>query len=85
MRSDLDHVVEHALDAIESRDQVAKSGWVGWVEVTAVFSMMRQVAGVMDCFGIELKQKSTGLARKSTMLAGKMTPIGEAIELQEKP
>jgi hypothetical protein len=55
------------------------------VEVTAVFSMMRQVAGVMDCFGIEPKQKSTGLARKSTMIAGKMTPIGEAIELQEKP
>lgn len=28
--TDLDHVVEHALDAIESRDQVAKSGWVGF-------------------------------------------------------
>jgi hypothetical protein len=28
---------------------------------------------------------STGLARKSTMLSGKMTPLVEAIELHEEP
>jgi hypothetical protein len=26
-----------------------------------------------------------GLARKSAMLSGKMTPLGEAIELHEEP
>jgi hypothetical protein len=28
---------------------------------------------------------STGLARKSVMLSGKMTPLVEAIELHEEP
>jgi hypothetical protein len=35
--------------------------------------------------GIEPKQMSTGLARKSAMLSGKMTLLVEAIELQEEP
>jgi hypothetical protein len=33
---------------------------------------------------MEPKQMSTGLARKSAMLSGKMTPV-EAIELHEEP
>jgi hypothetical protein len=37
----------------------------------------------MGSAGIEQKQKSTGLARKSIMLAGEMMPLGEAIELHK--
>jgi hypothetical protein len=58
---------------------------IGLVEVTGVFSMTKQAAGAMDYAGIELKQKSMGLVRKSSMLAGKTTSLGEAIELQEEP
>jgi hypothetical protein len=47
--------------------------------------MTRQVAGAVDVVGIELEQMSTGLARKSAMLSGKMTPLIEAIELHEEP
>jgi hypothetical protein len=47
--------------------------------------MMRQAAGVVDFASIELKQMSTGLARMSAMLSGKMTPLDEAIELHEEP
>jgi hypothetical protein len=39
----------------------------------------------VDFADIEPKKKSTGLVRKSAMLAGKMTPLGEAIELHEEP
>jgi hypothetical protein len=39
----------------------------------------------MDVAGIEPKQMSTGLARKSAMFFGKMTPLLEAIELHEEP
>jgi hypothetical protein len=39
----------------------------------------------MDSAGIEPKWMSTGLARKSAMLSGKMTPLVEAIELHEEP
>ena len=56
-----------------------------WLEVTALLSMTRQAAGAMDSAGIEPKQMSTGLARKSAMLSGKMTPFGEATELHEEP
>jgi hypothetical protein len=38
-----------------------------------------------DVAGIEPKQMSTGLARMSSMLSGKMTPLVEAIELHEEP
>jgi hypothetical protein len=34
---------------------------------------------------MEPKQMSTGLARMSTMLSGKMTLLVKAIELQEEP
>jgi hypothetical protein len=34
---------------------------------------------------LEPKQMSTGLARKSTMLSGKMTLLDEVIELHEEP
>jgi hypothetical protein len=34
---------------------------------------------------MEPKQMSTGLARMSAMLSGKMTPLVEAIELHEEP
>jgi hypothetical protein len=39
----------------------------------------------VDFTGIEPKQMSTGLARMSAMLSGKMTPLVEAIELHEEP
>jgi hypothetical protein len=47
--------------------------------------MTRQVAGTVDFASIEPKQMSTGLARMSAMLSGKMTPLVEAIELHEEP
>jgi hypothetical protein len=47
--------------------------------------MTRQAAGVVDVADIEPKQMSTGLARKSAMLSGKVTPLFEAIELHEEP
>jgi hypothetical protein len=47
--------------------------------------MTRQAAGAMDVAGIEPKQMSTGLARKSAILFGKMTPLVEAIELHKEP
>jgi hypothetical protein len=40
---------------------------------------------VVDFAGIELKQMSTGLARLSAMLSGKMTSLVEAIELHKEP
>jgi hypothetical protein len=46
--------------------------------------MTRQVAGA-DVAGIEPKQMSTGLARKSAMLSRKMTSLVEVIELHEEP
>jgi hypothetical protein len=47
--------------------------------------MTRQAAGAVDVVGIEPKQMSTGLARKSAMLSGKVPPLVEAIELHEEP
>jgi hypothetical protein len=47
--------------------------------------MTRQVAGVVDFAGIEPKQMLTGLARMSSMLSRKMTPLDEAIDLHEEP
>jgi hypothetical protein len=47
--------------------------------------MTRKAARAMDVPGIEPKQMSTGLARKSSMLSGKMTPLVEAMELHEEP
>jgi hypothetical protein len=47
--------------------------------------MTRQAAGVVDFADIEPKQISTGLARMSAMLSGKITPLVEAIELHEEP
>jgi hypothetical protein len=47
--------------------------------------MMRQAAGAVGVAGIEPKQMSTGLARMSAMLSGKMMPLVEAIELHEEP
>jgi hypothetical protein len=47
--------------------------------------MTRQAAGAVNVFGIEPKQMSTGLARKSAMLSGKMTSLVEAIEMHEEP
>jgi hypothetical protein len=90
---DFDCVREHALDVIDPDDQVDRSGWVFfdrsvsicWLVVTALPSMVRQAAEVVDVAGIEPKQMSTGLARKSVMLSGKMTLLVEAIELHEEP
>jgi hypothetical protein len=56
-----------------------------WLVVTALPSMTRQAAGVVDVASIEPKQMSTGLARMSAMLSGKMTSLVEAIELHEEP
>jgi hypothetical protein len=39
---------------------------------------------VVDFAGIEQKRMSTGLARKSAMLSGKMTSLIEATELHEE-
>jgi hypothetical protein len=91
--TDFDCVGEHALDMINPGDQVARSGWVFfnrsvsiyWLVVTALPSMMRQEAGAVEVAGIEPKQMSTGLVRKSALLSGKMTPLVEAIELHEEP
>jgi hypothetical protein len=47
--------------------------------------MTRQAAGAVDVVGIEPKQMSTRLVRKSAMLSGKVTPLIEAIELHEEP
>jgi hypothetical protein len=47
--------------------------------------MVWQVAGAVDVAGIEPEQMSTGFARVSAMLSGKMTPLVEAIELHEEP
>jgi hypothetical protein len=43
------------------------------------------VAGAVEIAGIEPKKMSTGLARMSAMLSGKMMPLVEAIELHEEP
>jgi hypothetical protein len=93
--TNLDRVREHALDAIKPRDQVARSGWVGFrqqigfdllVGGDLMLTMTRHAAaGAVDSAGIEPKQMLMGLARKSAMLSGKMTPLGEAIELHEEP
>jgi hypothetical protein len=47
--------------------------------------MTRLAAGAVEVASIEPKRMSTGLARKSAMLSGKMTPLVEAIELHEEP
>jgi hypothetical protein len=47
--------------------------------------MTRQATGAVDFASIEPKQMSTGLARMSAMLSGKMTSLVEAIELREEP
>jgi hypothetical protein len=52
--------------------------------VTALPLITRQAAGAVDVVGIEPKQMSTGLARMSAMLSGKMTLLVEAIELHEE-
>jgi hypothetical protein len=91
--TDFDCVEEHALDMINLGDQVVRSGWVFfdksvsicWLVVTAFPLMTRQVAGVVEVAGIEPKQMSMGLARKSAMLSWKMTPLVEAIELHKEP
>jgi hypothetical protein len=86
--ADLDHVGEHVLDATEPRDEVARSGWVG-VHQQIISDLLvggdRQTAGVVDFADIESKRMSTGLVRKSAILSGKVTPLGETIELHEEP
>jgi hypothetical protein len=47
--------------------------------------MTRQAARAVDFTGIEPKEMSTGLARMSAILSGKMTSLVEAIELHEEP
>jgi hypothetical protein len=56
-----------------------------WLVVTVLPSMTRQAAGVVDVVSIEPNQMSTGLARMSAMLSGKMMPLIKAIELHEEP
>jgi hypothetical protein len=58
---------------------------IGWSVATALPSMTRQAAGAVGSDDIKPKRMSTGLARKSAMLSGKMTPLVEAIELHEEP
>jgi hypothetical protein len=90
---DFDCVREHALDTIDPGDQVARSGWVFfdrfvsicWLVVTMLPTLTRQASRAVDVAGIEPKQMSTGLARKSAMLSEKMTSLVEAIELHEEP
>jgi hypothetical protein len=55
-----------------------------WEAVVVVLSMTKQAVGAMDSGNIEPKQMSTRLARKSAMLAGKMTPCDEAIKLHKE-
>jgi hypothetical protein len=47
--------------------------------------MTRQAAGAVDFAGIEPKRMSTGLARESAMLSGRMTLLVQAIELHKEP
>jgi hypothetical protein len=47
--------------------------------------MTRHADIAIDFAVIEPKRMSTGLATKSAMLSGKMTPLAEAIELHEEP
>jgi hypothetical protein len=47
--------------------------------------MTRHAAGAVDVVGIEPKQMSTGLARRSAILSGKVTSLVEAIQLHEEP
>jgi hypothetical protein len=47
--------------------------------------MTRQATGAVDFAGMEPKQMSTGLAKMSAMLSGKMTPVVEAMELHGEP
>jgi hypothetical protein len=56
-----------------------------WLVVTALPSMMRQAAGVVEVASIEAKQTSMGLATKSAMLSGKMMSLVGDIELHEEP
>jgi hypothetical protein len=92
--TDFDCVREHSLDMIDPGDQVARSGWVGFCRqiffdllVGGDHVAFDDEAGgwSMDVAGIEPKQMSTGLARMSVMLSGKMTPLVEANELHEEP
>jgi hypothetical protein len=54
------------------------------LEVTALLSMMRQTAGAMHC-AVEPKQMLIALVRMFAILSGKMTALGEAIELHGEP
>ena len=51
----------------------------------ALLMTTRLAAGAAKLVGTEPKAMSTGLARMAAMLAGKMTPLREAIELHEEP
>jgi hypothetical protein len=53
--------------------------------VVAVFSMTKLAIGAVDSTSVEPKQMSMGLARKSAILARKMTTCDEVIELHKEP
>jgi hypothetical protein len=88
--------MSEGMSSTRSIPAIGSLGVGGWVffdrsvsicrlEVTAFPSMTRKAAGAMDVTGIEPKKMSTGFARKSAMLFGKMTPLVEAIELHGEP
>jgi hypothetical protein len=85
--TDPDCVGEHVFDAIKPRDQVARSGWVGFHQQVDSSPLVRgdRVALDDEIGSMEPKKMSTGLARKSAMLSRKMMSLEEAIELHEQP
>jgi hypothetical protein len=92
--AELDCVGEHVINKIGPRDQVGRSGWVGFRQqilpdllVGGDRVAFNDEAGdwSMDFAGTEPKQMWMGLARMSAMLSGKMTSLVEAIELHKEP
>jgi hypothetical protein len=85
--TDFDCVREHTLDRIPAIRSLGVGGWVFFDRSVSICWLVvtRQAAGAVDVAGIEPKQMSTGFARKSAMLSGKMTQLVEAIELHEEP
>jgi hypothetical protein len=91
--ADLDRVGEHAFDAIKPRDEVVRSGWVGFCRQLCsdllvggdCVSLDDEASGWSGGFRRCRTEAATGLARMSAMLCGEMTPLVEAIELHKEP
>jgi hypothetical protein len=92
--TDFDCVREHTLDTIDPDDQVARSGWVGFLRQICFDLLVGSDRVALDdeaggwsggCRRHRAKADVDGVGSKSAMLFGKMTPLVEAIELHEEP